>query len=606
MWPGILAAVLLWTLRFGVKAAVPGFTGFGIGLLASFAAAFAVVVWWLLFSRARWVDRVGGLALVAAAAAATTLLAHESLGLFWLMTYGVPTFSVAFVAWAVASRQLGDDQRRLALVATLVLVGGVWTLLRTEGVSGDHYLVFSWRWTASAEERLLAAAASAPQPTAASMTAPAAPTPATAENGSAKETPAHEPTDARTADSSASPIVNATTDRLDWPGFRGPGRDGVVRGTARIETDWARSPVVEVWRRAVGPGWGSFAVSGGVIYTQEQRGPDEIVAAYRLADGEPVWTHRDAARFSEPMAGAGPRSTPAVRDGRVFTMGGTGILNALDAATGERLWSRDTTVDAGVTTPIWGFASSPLVVNGLVVVAASGRLVAYDVKSGTIRWLGAPGAESYSSPHLIDSDGIPQIVLANGNGIAGVSPADGARLWAYPSAGLPIVQPAFVGGDLLVAVGGDAVAGIPTIGLHRVAIARGSGGWTATARWMSSGLKPYFNDLVVHQGHAYGFDGNILAAIDLRTGERAWKGGRYGNGQLVLLPDQDVLLVLSEQGELVLVSATPEAFREIARRPALDGKTWNHPVVVGEIVLVRNGGEMAAFRLPRAGRRDSP
>ncbi len=137
------------------------------------------------------------------------------------------------------------------------------------------------------------------------------------------------------------------------------------------------------------------------------------------------------------------------------------------------------------------------------------------------------------------------------------------------------------------------------IAIRRLAVSRAGGNWTLAERWTTNGLKPYFSDFVVHKGHAYGFDGSILSSVDLADGKRKWKGGRFGNGQLVLLADQDVLLVISEEGELALVSATPDKFTEIARMPALDGKTWNHPVVVGDTLLLRNGEEMAAFRLPR-------
>lgn len=151
-------------------------------------------------------------------------------------------------------------------------------------------------------------------------------------------------------------------------------------------------------------------------------------------------------------------------------------------------------------------------------------------------------------------------------------------------------------GDVLVAAG-EALGGM---GIRRVAVTRGPSGWTAEARWTSRALKPYFSDYVVHQGHAYGFDGSILACVDVTDGQRKWKGGRYGHGQLLLLADPDLLLVLSERGEVALVSATPDDFVELARFTALKGKTWNHPVVVGDRLLVRNAEEMAAFRLALA------
>ena len=196
-------------------------------------------------------------------------------------------------------------------------------------------------------------------------------------------------------------------------------------------------------------------------------------------------------------------------------------------------------------------------------------------------------------------DGVAQILLLSGVGAISVAPADGTLLWEHPWPGVPIVQPALIaGGDVLI----NTVDSGGGIGSRRLAVGHGPGGWTVKERWTSKALRPYFNDFVVHKGHAFGFDGRILACIDLEDGTRKWKGGRYGNGQLVLLSDQDLLLVLSEKGELALVGATPDRLTELARSPAIEGKTWNHPVLAGDVLLVRNGQEMAAFRLSLPGR----
>jgi outer membrane protein assembly factor BamB len=362
-------------------------------------------------------------------------------------------------------------------------------------------------------------------------------------------------------------------------------------------TDWSKSPPVELWRRPVGPGWSSFAVRGDRLYTQEQRGEDEVVTCYNVTTGKPVWTHRDAARFYESNGGAGPRGTPTLSEGRVYTLGATGILNVLDARDGTVVWSRNAASDTQTKVPGWGFASSPLVLGDIVVVATAGTLAAYDLISGEPRWFGPKGGGGYSSPHLMTINGVTQIVLMCGPGAISVAPTDGKLLWQHPlSSNTRIVQPALIAdGDLLVSDGEASY-------MYRIAVTRGAGGWTVEERWMSEGLKPYFSDFVAHRGHAYGFDNGKITCIDLKDGGLKWEGGSYGSGQLVLLHDQDVLLVVSEQGNLALVGAAPDRFTELARFPAIKGKTWNHPVLAGDVVLVRNAEEMVAFRLSLQGR----
>jgi len=308
-----------------------------------------------------------------------------------------------------------------------------------------------------------------------------------------------------------------------------------------------------------------------------------------------VWAHRDPARFWESNGGPGPRGTPTLSNGRVYTFGATGILDVLNARDGAVVWSHNAASETGMPSPHWGFASSPLVAGNLVVVATAGQLIAYDLATGARRWVGPAHGASYSSPQLTTIDGVQQVLLLSEAGVTSVALADGALLWEHAWPGYPIVQPAVTAeGDILIDVSDSS-------GIRRLAVTHGAGGWTVAERWTSHGLKPYFNDFVVHNGYAFGFDGSILACIDLKDGTRKWKGGRYGNGQLLLLSDQDLLLVLSEEGELALVGATPDQFKEFAHFPAIEGKTWNHPVLAGDVVLVRNGQEMAAFRLSPAG-----
>jgi len=573
LWPGVLLAMLQCLTWFVLPIVMPdqGMYWF----LGTFIGGLAVAGWWAFFSRAPRPERWGAVLLMIISLYGTSRILHVSvatagMGMLFVF-YAVPLLTIVFVVAVAASRRLADRPRRAVIVAVVLLASGGWAFVRIGGVRAVGGLDFAWRWSATSEERLLAQGNDEPKKVSSVRDA---------------------------ADTPTSPAQTVAKAAADWPGFRGPHRDSIVPGV-RIETNWSASPPVELWRRPVGPAWSSFAVHRDLLYTQEQRGDDEVVACYKVATGEPVWRHRDATRFWEANAGPGPRATPTLSNGRVYTFGATGILNALDAANGAVVWSRNVAADADAKVPYWGFASSPLVVGDAVIVAAAGRLVAYDPATGRPRWLGPAHRGSYSSPHLLTIDGVAQVLLLNEVGATSVAPADGTVLWQHEWPGAGMVQPALTAdGDILITTT-DMSGGV---GTRRIAVAHGFGGWTAQERWTSRGLKPYFNDFVVHKGHAFGFDGSILACIDLNDGKRKWKGGRYGNGQLVLLPDQDLLLVLSEEGELALVGATPDRFTELARFPAIEGKTWNHPVLVGDILLVRNAEEMAALRLSLAGR----
>jgi outer membrane protein assembly factor BamB len=424
-------------------------------------------------------DRLGAVALIAAAVVALRFIVHESIagaGMGTLLDFmALPVMGLALVAWAAAAQRLSQGARRVSLVAAVLLAAAPWTLLRTAGIMGDGS-EFHWRWTPTPEQKLLAQANDEPAPL-----PPSAPTPVvTPETPTSTPTATPDDKAAATPATTASPNASASPTPspaapakppAEWPGFRGRNRDGVVRGV-QIKTDWTAAPPVELWRKPIGPGWSSFAVRGELLYTQEQRGEDEIVACYKVATGEPVWRHRDAVRFWESNAGAGPRATPTLSGNRVYAFGATGILNALDAANGKRLWSNNVAADTERKVPEWGFASLPLLVNDLVVVAAAGTLAAYGAADGKLRWKGPSYGSSYSSPHRATIDGVPQILLLGGPGALSVAPTDGALLWEHKWESGAIAQPALLtNGDIIV----NALAVSGGLGTRRLAVKQDAG-----------------------------------------------------------------------------------------------------------------------------------
>lgn len=566
-----ICLVLFWGLSFGMGAFdKPYFIEF-MSRMASTALLTALLLGWWWFSRGLgFRDKLFGFLLVCVEAALAARFSHRSIGPFGIWMGVVPLMASLIVIWFFLAKRLALRWVRAgaALVATVTL--GSSLLARVDGADSSLRTKRHWRWTPTTEEQFLAntrslpAAAGRPQP---------------------------------------GPGASLEPSALDWVAFRGKDRDGVVHGTT-IATNWTEHPPKLVWKHGVGPAWSSLIVVGNRLFTQEQRGEKELVVCYDAGSGAEVWAHEDMTRFDEPVSGPGPRATPTFAGGRLYALGGTGRLNCLETGTGRVVWTRDIKEDSGAPVPMWAFASSPLVSEQLVIVHAGGEagkgLLAYRAASGELAWAVPAGLSSYSSPQLTTLAGVPQCLMLHDSGLTAVDPATGKKFW---QTGLAIKnsprsgQPRLVGGNQLL------VAALGGLGCSLVEVSRKGDDWTVSSKWDTRELKPEFPDFVVHQGHAYGFDVALFCCLELANGKRTWKEGRYGRGQVVLLADQGALLISSETGELILLAADARAHNELGRFQAVEGKTWNHAVVRGDRLYLRNAQEMACYSASAQGAR---
>jgi outer membrane protein assembly factor BamB len=381
--------------------------------------------------------------------------------------------------------------------------------------------------------------------------------------------------------------------------FLGPHRNAILTGV-HLAREWEARPPVEVWRRPMGAGWAGFAVAEGLAVTQEQRAGRGIIVAYDLGTGAPRWSHEGGPGFRSTLAGDGPRATPTLHDGRVYAFGVDGWLRALDLASGRLLFERDVLGENSGRAPDHGLASSPLVVDGLVVVVAGGphgrSLVAYDAVTGEPRWSGGDAGAGYSSPLVATLAGVRQIVVFNLRGLVGHDVGTGEVLWTdtWPARPEKVSQPVVLGDDRLFASMGYGVGGR----LVQI-VRRPDGGLDANVLWETRRLKAKFTQVVEHEGFLYGLDEGVLVCLDPANGERRWKKGRYGHGQVLLV--DGLLLVVAENGEVALVDPNPEELTEVARFTAVEGKTWATPALAGDLLIVRSETEAACYRLPTEG-----
>ena len=471
---------------------------------------------------------------------------------------------LGFLLWlAFLSRLPGRSRVMwLGLVVGSVVLAGV--LIRIDHVSGDLVPEFRWRFAAKPHEKMAAPTTEAPSST------------------------------------DAANLVDLTPTPRDYPQFLGPNRDGMLQGV-RLARDWQAQPPREVWRQPIGAGWSAFAVVGDYLITQEQRGPQELVVCYEFSTGRLRWSHTNDAYFATKIGGDGPRATPTVVAGRVYTLGGTGLLNCLDGATGQPVWpTRDVLKDSSPALADWGKACSPLVLDDVVVVTGGAEkgpsLLAYNKQTGELAWKSddsTTARKSYSSPLLAELCGVPQIVILNDNSVAGHDPQSGHQLWQHdwPGPEPKVTQPLVLAGDRLFVASGYGV------GCALLQLSRSEGDkLQATEVWANRNLKPKFTNLVHHDGYVYGLDEGILTCLDIATGQRRWKKGRYNHGQILLV--DDLILVQAESGDVVLVDASPKELRELGRFPRSrrrPGTTWRS---APPYLFVRNDQEAACYELP--------
>ena len=470
------------------------------------------------------------------------------LTLLWLLLTGV--------WWAL--RVKGRKLARIAtLIAVIIALGGVFKLLlRYDGSSdGSAMPKFAWRWSKT------------PELTVITQTPQAA------------------------ADLSVLPAGLADSLR-----FMGPDGDGVVPA-AEFEADWKTHPPREVWRKQIGVGWSGFSVAGRRAITQEQRGENECVTCYDITTGALLWIHEDQARFTEAMGGDGPRATPTIdlQNKSVFAQGATGILNCLELETGAKKWSHNILTEFDAANLTWAKSSAPLIHGDNVIVSGGvtrPTLIAFRRDTGALVWQGGDESASYSSPVIRTLAGKEQIVSVNQKSVTGHDPATGAVLWSFewPGDFPKVSQPIPAGPDRILVTSSYGVKS------HLLEIkADGVGKLSCNAVWSSKSPRTKFSSPSVIDGQIYGIDEGTLACMDLPTGERLWRDGRYGFGQHILTGG--LMLIQAEPGFVALVKPNRDRLEELARVPALTSMTWNPPTLAGRWLLVRNDREVVCFEL---------
>ena len=376
----------------------------------------------------------------------------------------------------------------------------------------------------------------------------------------------------------------------DWPQWRGPNRDGISKETGLLKQWPAEGPPL-VWKASgAGGGYSSFSVANGKLYTMGLRGGREYVVAFDVATGKEAWATPHGSAFRNDR-GDGPRGTPTIDGDRLYALGGSGDLTALDARTGKIVWTKNVLREFGGSNITWGISESPLVLGDKVLVNAGGpgaSIVALNKANGALIWKSQSDKAGYSSAIPVEVNGTTQVVFFTAERAVGLDAKDGHLLWEY---GRPANNVANVA--------------TPIARANRVFISSdyGTGGGVIEIKadnkaqeiWFTKDMRNHHSSSVLIGDYLYGFSSAILTAIRFDTGEIAWRDRSVGKGSLVYADGN--LYCFSENGVVGLVEATPTGYKEKGRFRLAQGNlpTWTHPVVVGGRLYLRDQDTIYAY-----------
>lgn len=381
----------------------------------------------------------------------------------------------------------------------------------------------------------------------------------------------------------------------NWSQYRGPSKNGHAL-TPKVAMDWKRLPKAR-WSMPCGDGHSSIITSGKRVITLEQEENQEVLIARSLDDGRTLWKVAETTRWQDSMSGIGPRSTPTLNQGKIYTLFSNGRLSCVDANSGEVFWNTQI-LGQDYDFPEWGLSMSPLVWNDRIILNPGGEdsaVQAYAKDSGDLIWSSRlQGRGVYMSPEILSLLGEDHLLVALEGKIAGLNPNNGVTLWEKPWKiflnNAQIVQPIAISKSSFLLAAGYGK------GAECLSIAKdsASGRYHIDSVWKSKNLKAKFSNPILEDGYLYGFSENLLVCLEANSGKLMWRGKKYGYGRILLVGQK--LLILGNTGILSVIEANPNEFQEISSNQLLnDSRCWNGPALVNGYLIARNGEQIACF-----------